>query len=460
MNKSLDKMKELLAKAKKISNTALTIKEKGKEREYTVQDRANAIAKEKEKERKNDINVSSVKRTQDKNDLRSAPAKSAAEKMVAKDLARDAKKKTVRRKSGEKKGLTTQQRSEKEAAAKLSDPATRTKALLGNIKNYAQKVQANKKKEAAYDEGVNRDDGQSSPVATKKRTGAYIAQTARRKNATDRKLINKESKGELNKGMKNGGIGGPGSVKLGAIKPSIKAVSLTKPGSTNSSTPSIGQAPASKKDPMLAAQQTQNKDIKDIKMKEAQQHLVKIESNGQWSMEKVAEGKAQKEAKGLQVSADAIGKDSYYTEKEKRKADLSAYDAQGKANAERQKAERTQTQANKKIKDRKDVNAKILKPSKNLADSVSRLKDKFNQIQSMKKSGYKGYTDTDNIKRKANNTGETTGIHTMDSIKEWGGSGVNAASKEAKEMKRRSKKNPVKTFTPAEIAEYSKNKKE
>ena len=66
------------------------------------------------------------------------------------------------------------------------------------------------------------------------------------------------------------------------------------------------------------------------------------------------------------------------------------------------------------------------------------------------KSGYKGYTPEDNARRKANNVGETD-IKSMPSIKQYGGSGPDAASREAAQMKARSKKNPVKVYTPEEI---------
>ena len=165
----------------------------------------------------------------------------------------------------------------------------------------------------------------------------------------------------LEKGMNNAGLGGIGSVKAGAILPSIAKPKL--PGSTNSKTPSIGSAPKSKKNPIKQAEQTQNKDIKDIKMKEAQEamraqkpELVKFDENGQWSIEK---------------------------------------------------------------------------------------------------SNYIGYTPEDNARRKANNLSEDTGIKTMNRIKQYGGSGANAAAKEAAEMRRRSKANPVKEFTPEQIAEIN-----
>lgn len=97
----------------------------------------------------------------------------------------------------------------------------------------------------------------------------------------------------LEKGMKNGGIGGPGAVKLGAMLPSVKDVtSAGKPAGNNSATPSIGIKQPKKKNAKKQAEQTQNKDIKDIKMKEAQDALknsevVKFEKNGQWSLTKM-----------------------------------------------------------------------------------------------------------------------------------------------------------------------------
>lgn len=175
-------------------------------------------------------------------------------------------------------------------------------------------------------------------------------------------------KEELVKSMNNAGIGGPGAVKrLGAILPSVKAVTTAgKKTGNNSSTPSLGIKQPSKKNPIKQAEQIQNSDIKDRKMKEAKADMnvgpekLKLSKNGQWSIEK---------------------------------------------------------------------------------------------------SGYKGYTETDNIKRKKNNLSEDTGIHTMNRIKRYGGSGPSAASKEAADMKRKSKKNPVKVYTPEEIKAYEESKK-
>ena len=169
----------------------------------------------------------------------------------------------------------------------------------------------------------------------------------------------------LDKGMMNSGLGGPGSIKAGAVLPSINTM-VPKVGN-NSKTPSVNPVQSSKKNPIKQAQQIQNKDIKDIKMKEAQaafkinksEEVVKFNENGQWSLEK---------------------------------------------------------------------------------------------------SGYKGYTDEDNARRKANNLGETTGIHIMDSIKRYGGSGVNALNRQVSSAKAKSKKNPVKIFSTEEIETENKKR--
>lgn len=104
-----------------------------------------------------------------------------------------------------------------------------------------------------------------------------------------------ELKEALSKGMNNSGLGGPGSVKrLGAVKPSIQSItSAGKSAGNNSATSSLGITQPSKKNPLKQAQQTQNKDIKDIKMKEAQAKLsinkgevLRIDPRGQWTIEK------------------------------------------------------------------------------------------------------------------------------------------------------------------------------
>ena len=72
-------------------------------------------------------------------------------------------------------------------------------------------------------------------------------------------------------------------------------------------------------------------------------------------------------------------------------------------------------------------------------------------------SNYIGYKKEDNARRKANNLGEDSGISkTMSRTKQWGGSGVDAASREAKKMRQLSKKQPVKIWTKEEIEALNK----
>jgi hypothetical protein len=95
---------------------------------------------------------------------------------------------------------------------------------------------------------------------------------------------------EFKKAMKQGGLGGPGSVKAGAMLPSMPK--MPKPGhnSIASSTGIPGIKQPSKKNPIKSAEQTQNPDIKDMKMREAQEMLtkpsvLKFDDNGQWSLD-------------------------------------------------------------------------------------------------------------------------------------------------------------------------------
>ena len=92
----------------------------------------------------------------------------------------------------------------------------------------------------------------------------------------------------LRKAMSNGGLGGAGSVRNGgAVLPN----KIAKPKKSNNSLsskikiPSVGQK--SIKDPIKSAQQIHNKDIKDIKMKEAISQvgeMIKSLPNGQWEL--------------------------------------------------------------------------------------------------------------------------------------------------------------------------------
>jgi hypothetical protein len=94
----------------------------------------------------------------------------------------------------------------------------------------------------------------------------------------------------LKKGMVNSGLGGVGSVKAGAVLPNKISIPKSSNNSAASKVKIPNVAPQSKKDPMRSIAQTQNKDIKDLKMKEANAHfdnqVIKYDANGQWNLEK------------------------------------------------------------------------------------------------------------------------------------------------------------------------------
>lgn len=99
----------------------------------------------------------------------------------------------------------------------------------------------------------------------------------------------------LEKGMNNKGLGGAGSIKAGAVLPSIN--NMAPKTGNNSATPSVSLPQQSKKNPIKQAEQIQNQDIKDMKMREAQQQLamktevIKAYDNGQWKIEELDKGK-------------------------------------------------------------------------------------------------------------------------------------------------------------------------
>lgn len=93
----------------------------------------------------------------------------------------------------------------------------------------------------------------------------------------------------LHKGMNNSGLGGAGSVKAGAVLPNITMLPKKGHNSLSSKIKMPSVAPSSKKNPIKSAEQIQDKDIKDMKMKEARSNLVDIVKtlqNGQWTLEK------------------------------------------------------------------------------------------------------------------------------------------------------------------------------
>jgi hypothetical protein len=78
----------------------------------------------------------------------------------------------------------------------------------------------------------------------------------------------------------------------------------------------------------------------------------------------------------------------------------------------------------------------------------------------IEKSNYKGYTATDNMRRKANNTGSTP-VKGMPRIKAWGGiGGPVKAKEEQKKINSFNRKSPVKEYSKEEIAKLNDVKKQ
>lgn len=298
----------------------------------------------------------------------------------------------------------------------------------------------------------------------------------------------KELKDSLEKGMNNVGLGGLGSVKSGVVLPTISK--LPKPGN-NSLAGKVkipNTTPTTKKNPIKSAEQTQNKDIKDLKMKEAQAQLVmkpmvkqeqlSIEKNGQWKLEDMDKSEVPPTHEGTfhgQVHERITERGERTVKFPKQKPDGSVeYGAKKIPN--KVKVVHTWDHDKKQWNHKETTNLvnshvdhghsgakspmdiareKANKQSEPKTESKvktirRKLEDIKKAIEDIEKSGYKGYTAEDNIRRKASNIGDTD-IQSMPRIKQYGGSGVNAAAKEAAKMKAKSKKNPVKTYSPEEI---------
>jgi len=218
---------------------------------------------------------------------------------------------------------------------------------------------------------------------------------------------------ELIKGMSNAGLGGAGSVKAGAVLPSINK--LPKPGNNSVAgkvgIPGVGQG--SKTNPVKSAEQTHNKDIKDIKMKEAKAamkakapEMVKFEKNGQWSVVKMDQASDQYD-------------------------DAPDHIIDG-------------TTTNQVVDRGSDVN--VASANRPGAD--------------VQKSGYKGYDEKDNAKRKAKNLTTETGVKNMPRVKQYGNSAsVQSRAMEAK-YKAKNKKQPVTIMTGKDIPQELRDKYE
>jgi hypothetical protein len=350
---------------------------------------------------------------------------------------------------------------------------------------------------------------------------------------------------KLSKTLKNDGLGGAGSVRRGAVLPTRNRLPKINNNSASSKIgiPSIAQP--SRKDPIKSIQQTQNKDIKDIKMKEALSHIgevVKTLPNGQWSLEKADKAIVRKpgEAKGSTSSerADAKERDSqkemeqklqdpsfknaalvsnkkdiddkkqvevnydkavetvdpdakpavatkkrkatYIAQFNRRKEapDAKLIDKESKGELKRSLEESLETL--EKINERIQlVEEKLIKksrcwegyepvPGKKAYDkgSCRPMSKKECECEdcdcnkNMAKSGYKGYTEEDNIKRKANNvTAEESPIQSMRRVKKYGKRGANELGDTVRELKAKSKKQPVKVYTKEELDIINSEKK-
>ena len=74
------------------------------------------------------------------------------------------------------------------------------------------------------------------------------------------------------------------ALKIQAVLPSIKSPEVKLPAVSPTLPKAPGIQQSSKKNPVKVAQQISNKDVKDQKMKEAQEYLKINKSTGQWSL--------------------------------------------------------------------------------------------------------------------------------------------------------------------------------
>lgn len=293
-----------------------------------------------------------------------------------KSEAKPAKSKTLRRKPGEKKAISKDDRKQKEnqakVEAKLKDPAYKQAALVHNAK---KRITVREKNET-YDNAVKEHDpDHRPPVAQKKRSSTFIEQFNRRKGADDKKLINKEKRGEIK------------VVKKTAREEMIETLEKAKAGDAIALRADLPSKPARK-----AYTEDARAHAKRGDMKRAERAVNAAKDTGGSRMTSPSEKRSLKE--------------------------------------------------NKPTSPKKEVDD-VTRYERKAASDESFVKFEANGQWSMQKSGYDGYTDKDNIKRKANNMSESTGIHTMNSIKQYGGSGADAAGKEAKKAFKMSAKNPT-----------------
>jgi hypothetical protein len=120
------------------------------------------------------------------------------------------------------------------------------------------------------------------------------------RSSLEQKLI--KLKESLSKAMNNSGIGGAGSVISGALLPNLNKPKNVNNNSLASKIKIPGLESGSKKNPMKQIQQIKNKDIKDMKMREAQSALktpmLKVENNGQRSLNEISKSESKPNFEG------------------------------------------------------------------------------------------------------------------------------------------------------------------
>jgi hypothetical protein len=300
---------------------------------------------------------------------------------------------------------------------------------------------------------------------------------------------------ELLKGMNNAGIGGKGSIKAGMSLPSIN--NLVPKVGNNSATPSVSLPQPSKKSPIKQAEQTQNPDIKEMKMQEAQAALVapqigKSEDKPKFGKDTVvmiphdddnmmvyhgdkAHLLSDEDAHAYFSShydvapnmtnhARSTGMAWYSktgeygdpTEEEQKHAlDL----ARNKKNTTGPKYEDMLANGKNKVSRplTEDKMRNILRSTEQKEKLYNMKKPKGTLMQSEKeevikayengqwkieKSNYKGYTPADNVRRKKNNI-DDTGIKAMPRVKKYGKQGANQIDREVAESKAKTVKGLV-----------------
>ena len=252
---------------------------------------------------------------------------------------------------------------------------------------------------------------------------------------------------KLEKTMKNGGLGGAGSVKMdGAVMPTRNTLSQLGHNSAASKIKIPSVAQSSKKNPIKSAQQIHNKDIKDIKMKEAQRELaevVKTLPNGQWKLVKTDNGAKE----NVEIFSKSIEESKPKTVVRKLKKSLE----ERLEILEKRCWKGYEPTPGKKAYD--EGSCRPIKKKECECDDC--------ECDSVEKSKYPGVYDiNDNARRKANNVdAEESPIQSMKRVKKYGAGGPSKLDDTVKELRSKSKKQPVKVYTKEELDEINDQKK-